>query len=133
MMIKDRVGKDTTWPDLLGYFEDVSGQKLDWFWNQWVSNSTFPTLTVDDAEPIQIERSWRTRVTVKQSGTKNLFRMRYRVNVRRGPQLASKVVTTKAPSETFTVESDFQPTSVDVEIFPFTLARVVKEPKRARR
>lgn len=126
-MIKDRVGKDTAWPDLLPYFERASGLELGWFWNQWVYNSKFPTLTVEDAEPINIEGKWRTRITVAQSGTPQLFRLRFKIIARRGPQKAEQIVTTKAPGETFSINTDFQPTSVDVEAFPYTLARVQKK------
>jgi hypothetical protein len=126
LMLKDRVGKDTSWPDLMQYFEDVTDQKLDWFWGQWISNSKFPTLTVQDAEPIQIENKYRTRVTVTQSGTPKPFQLRYKVIVRRGPQTVEKLVVTKAPGETFTLESGFMPTAVEVVAFPYTLARVVK-------
>lgn len=125
-MIKDRVGKETTWPDLLPYFEKASGQKLDWFWNQWIYNSRFPTLTVQDAEPISIEGKWRTRITVTQSGVPEPYRLRFKIVARRGPQTAEQIVTTRAPGETFTINTDFQPTSVDAEAFPYTLARVEK-------
>ena len=130
LLLKDRVGQDTTWPDLQIYFERSSGQKLDWFWRQWVLNSKFPTLSVFDAEPIQVEKKWRTRVTVNQSGTAEPYRLRYKVVVRRGPQIASKLVTTRAPGETFTIESDFQPTAAEVEVFPHTLARVTPAQRR---
>ncbi|MBC8065060.1 MAG: hypothetical protein H7Y17_09540 [Chlorobia bacterium] len=126
-MLKDRVGKDTAWPDLPAYFEKASGQNLAWFWSQWVSNSKFPVLTVADAEPVQIERKWRTRVTVTQSGTPQPFRLRFKVVVRRGPQRVESVVTMKAPGETFTIASDFQPTSTEVEPFPHALATVRKK------
>lgn len=128
-MIKDRVGKDTTWSDLLPYFERSSGQKLDWFWNQWIYSSKFPTLTVEDAEPISIEGKWRTRITVAQSGTPDVYRLRFKVVAQRGPQRSELIVTTRAPGETFAINTDFQPTSVSVEAFPYTLARVVKKPK----
>lgn len=127
VMVNERVGQDTTWPDLLPYFEKSGGQKLDWFWNQWIYNAKFPTLTVEDAEPVSIEGKWRTRITVAQSGTPELYRLRFKVVARRGPQKAEQVVTMKAPGETFTVNTDFQPSSVEVEAFPYTLARVVKK------
>jgi hypothetical protein len=129
-IIRERVGKDTTWLDLLPYFERSSGQKLEWFWNQWIANSKFPMLSVYDAEPIKVEKRWHTRVTVNQSGTGVPYRLRYRVIVRRGPLMAAKVVTTRAPGETFTLESDFEPTSAEVEAFPFTLARVMPTKRR---
>jgi hypothetical protein len=126
-IVKDRVGKDTTWPDLLPYFEEASGQKLGWFWSQWITNSRFPKLTVVDSEPVQVGRTWRTRVTVTQSGTDQPFRLRYKIVLRKGTTKTEKVVTTKAPGETFTVETDFLPATVDVDAFSYTLATVEKQ------
>lgn len=126
-ILKDRVGRDTSWPDLRPYFEQASGSKLDWFWRQWVQNGKYPTLTVADAEPVSVEGKWRTRITVTQSGALELFQLRFKVVARRGPQKVERIVTMRAPGETFTLNSDFQPTSAEVEAFPYTLATVVKK------
>jgi hypothetical protein len=123
-LLKDRVGKDTAWPDLRLYFEKASGKKLDWFWQQWISNADFPTLKVQQFDSVQIERRWRTRVTVVQSGTPDPFQLRFMVRVRRGPSTSDQVVTMKAPGGVFAVESDFQPTSAEVVAFPYTIARI---------
>jgi hypothetical protein len=47
--------------------------------------------------------------------------------LRKGTTKTEKVVTTKAPGETFTVETDFLPATVDVDAFPYTLATVEKQ------
>ncbi|OJU63602.1 MAG: hypothetical protein BGO01_02865 [Armatimonadetes bacterium 55-13] len=125
-MIKDRLGKETTWTDLRPYFEKSSGQKLDWFWNQWVSNANFPSLQVLSGDQAKIERNWRTRVTVKQSGTPSPFRLRFIVRVRRGPLSAEKVVEMHSPQATFSIDTDFEPTSQEVDSFPYTLSSVTK-------
>lgn len=125
-LINDRVGKATTWLDLLPYFEQASGQKLDWFWRQWISNSHFPTLRIVSVDPVQIERRWRTRVTVAQSGTADPFRLKFLIRVRRGPLVADKVVSMRAPGEVFAFDTDFQPMSAELDIFPRTLATVRK-------
>jgi len=125
-LIKDREGKDTTWPDLRPYFEKAGGEKLDWYWNQWISNATFPTLEITDSEPIKIETKYKTRVTVKQSGTADPFRLKFMVRVRRGPQKVEQLVSMNSPQATFQIESDFEPTSSEIDVFPYTLATVVK-------
>lgn len=122
-IIKDRVGKDTAWPDLLPYFEMASGQKLGWYWKQWVSNAQFPTLKVLDTRPVQIEKKWRTQVTVKQSGTPEPFRLKFLLRVRRGGQTAQQLVTLTAPQGSFMIDSPFQPTSTEIDVLPYALAR----------
>lgn len=128
-MVKDRVGKDTTWPDLRQYFEQSSGQKLDWYWNQWISNAQFPTLDVTDSEPIQIEKKWKTRVTVRQSGTPAPFRLKFKVRVRGAGQIVDQLVSMTSPEATYQLESNFKPTAAEVDVFPYALVAVRKNPR----
>ncbi len=37
-----------TWDDLKGAFEDVSGRRLDWFFDQWLTRSGGPVIYVDN-------------------------------------------------------------------------------------
>jgi hypothetical protein len=122
-IIKDRIGKDTVWADLRPYFERASGKQLDWFWNQWINNATFPTLSVREATVARKERTYSTYVAVRQTGTPAPFRLRFSVKVRRGAQVAEKIVTMSSPEGAFTIESNFAPVDAVVEVFPHTLGK----------
>jgi aminopeptidase N len=100
-LIADRRGKDTTWYDLRPYFEKASGQKLDWFWRQWVSGSTFPKLEITDVQGIPTTAGTRVLVTIRQSGTPDLFRLRFKVYAKGVTKTVSSVVTMNSPEAVF--------------------------------
>src|ERR1044072_8815639 len=77
-LIQDRRGKDTTWYDLRPYFELAYGGQLDWVWNQWISSAEFPTLRITDAQGIPTPSGTKVYVTVRQSGTRMPYRLRFR-------------------------------------------------------
>ncbi len=123
-MVSDRRGKETRWTDIRHYMEEASKDPLDWFWSQWVTGGTFPTLQVIDAQTVRKEDKYKTFVTVQQSGTPDPFRLKFVVRVTAGPLVAEQFVSTRAPQEVFTIESDFPPNEATVDVFPYALATV---------
>lgn len=100
-LISDRRGKDTTWYDLRPYFEKAAGQPLDWFWNQWISGATFPKLEIVDAQGVATPGGTRVHLTVRQYGTANPFRLRFKVFARGLNKEVSQVVTMRSPEAAF--------------------------------
>jgi hypothetical protein len=100
-VIADRVGKDTTWYDLRPYFEKTSGKKLDWFWRQWVSSAAFPVVKIVDAQGIRTPSGTRVHITVRQSGTAEPYRLRFKVIARGINKEISQVVEMRSPEASF--------------------------------
>lgn len=126
-MLADRKGKDTTWSDLRSYFEVVAGQRLDWFWRQWIEQAVYPSLEVTEASRVARERATRTFVVVRQTvpGGRAPFRLRFTLKLSRGSSHAArKVVVLDKAQDTFAVDSDFVPDVASVEVFGLSLARV---------
>ncbi len=65
-MIKDRVGKETTWSDLRPYFEKSSGENLKWFWDQWITGSTFPHVKISQVSVVKSGDKYTTLFNVVQ-------------------------------------------------------------------
>lgn len=120
-IVKDRVGKETVWADLRPYFEASSGQKLDWFWNQWIRGATFPSVNLSSAEVIARDGKFSTVVKVLQKGTV-FYRLRFALNLT-GPtgQKVTKVVSMPGQEGEFQVDSDFKPVEVAIDVFGLCL------------
>lgn len=96
-MIADRRGKETTWYDLRHYFEKASGRKLDWFWSQWISGATFPKLAIIDAQGTSLPPGTQVHVVVRQTGTPEPYRLRFRIYAKGIATQVSQVVTMNSP------------------------------------
>jgi aminopeptidase N len=118
-MLKSRVGKDTRWDDLRAYFEWHS-KPLGWFWNQWIDNADFPTLTM--STPVINGQS--TRVTFHQTGTAKPFRLRFGVVLTNGKQSVEREVQMKSTDETFQLSAPFVIEKIEKDILGYTLVRV---------
>jgi len=124
-LIKGQVGKDTTWDSLRPYFENNAGRSLQWFWNQWIDHATFPTLQIIDAKTKKVQQGYETSVVIQQSGTLSPFLMKFKLVASIGGTKVSKVVDMTAPQQGYTIETDDQPTDLQIDIFPYTLAKVL--------
>jgi len=119
-LIKDRVGKETTWLDLRQYFEKSSGQDLKWFWDQWVAGAEFPTVSIRSATTKMAGGKWTTRVAVHQDGTVSPFRLRFFVSLD-GVNTQELMMSA---DQTFEVVTDAQPKKVAIDPHPLSLIRV---------
>jgi hypothetical protein len=114
LLLLDRVGKETLWPDLKQYFEQSSGHDLDWFWDQWVENASFPRLSIVSSQ--QLKGGGR-QVTIKQTGTNSPFRLK--VGIQAGSR--EQVFEMTQAEQTFRIEATGSPKLV---VFPYTLAHL---------
>jgi aminopeptidase N len=124
LIARERKGQDTRWRDLRPYFERAGGKPLQWFWQQWIENATFPTLDVLGVDPIQREKTYRTYVKVRQSGTAHPFRLRFALVFRVKGEKIEKQFSLESTSDDFSFDSDSIPEDVQLKVFPYTLARV---------
>lgn len=113
-IIKERVGKETNWPDLRQYFEKASGQDLKWFWDQWISNGVFPHVTITSAVSRREGKGFMTKLTVKQTGTENPFRLRLNFKVN-GAAVVDRQEVMESGEQTFEIGSDFEPKKVSID------------------
>jgi hypothetical protein len=123
LLIKDREGKDTTWPDLRQYFEKASGQDLKWFWDQWISGSVFPHVSISSVAARQEGGKWMTRVIVHQSGTDSPFRLRFAIRLDGDSRLETPELLSDA-DHAFEISTDFQPKMAKIEPNPTALISV---------
>jgi aminopeptidase N len=123
-LITERRGKGTAWADLRPIFEKSAGVPLDWFWDQWVDGATFPQLDITKAIVLDWNGKRQARVTVRQSGTPRLYRLRFKVVVSNGPRMAEQVVTMRSPEAVFDLPVDFVPGQAKIDVFGYALATV---------
>ncbi len=124
LIAKQRRGMDTRWRDLRPYFEQTSGKPLQWFWEQWVESSKFPTLTVAQVDPIQRDKTYRTFVKVRQSGTAKPMRLKFVLTYLVDGVTTEQVCDLDAASNDFTFDSEKEPTEVKLKVLGYTLARM---------
>ncbi|MDJ0521841.1 MAG: M1 family aminopeptidase [Planctomycetota bacterium] len=82
--------------DLLTVCEEVAGEDLQWFWDQWVYGLGYPKL---DVSVVDYERQIVVRQTQKQAGGQGLFRLR--VPIRFGKDGVVRTVTIYRERHTF--------------------------------
>jgi len=55
---RDNLGKPMSWFQWRQVFERRLGQKIDWFWAQWLERTGIPQIRIDNAELVQDEGTW---------------------------------------------------------------------------
>jgi hypothetical protein len=124
MIATDRVGKDTRWGDLRAYFEQASGQSLNWFWRQWIEGATFPTLHYS-SETVQAAGGlWTTTVKIVQEGISSPFKIRAAIKLAGSDNSQDQPIVLAEWTKTLKFQSKVQPNHVELAIFPYTLARL---------
>jgi hypothetical protein len=120
----DRIGKDTRWADLRSYFERSSATNLDWFWNQWIENSTFPTLLYTTVSAPLSSGKWDVSLKVVQQRVPHPFRLRFGVKIAGvADQRVHPVVLSDWDKEVHFI-TERKPNHIELLVFPYTLARL---------
>ncbi len=123
-MVKNSKGREFTWSKLRPYFEASSKTKLDWFWRQWVETGDFPTLNIFGVKQRDVNRRWETRVYVRQDGTPNPFKLKFKLRLTgKDGKVHEELVTMRAPQETFQVMTDWQPNQTEIIPFEYSLVK----------
>jgi aminopeptidase N len=99
-------------------FEAVSGQDLNWFWNQWYFAPGHPIVTIDyawdAAKKVQ-------SVTVKQTQPGQTFQLPFTIDYYVGGKVQHQAVTMTEATQTFTMPLAAKPELVNVDARKKTL------------
>ena len=94
-------------------FEEVTGEDLNWYWNQWYYGSGHPKLTIDYAYD---DAGGKVRVIVNQSQeTGKIFRLPIAIDVYNGPARERHKVWIENKTDTFTFAFQRHPDLVNVD------------------
>ena len=98
--------------DLRLAFEEVTGQDLNWFWNQWYFSSGHPKLDINyDYDP-----SGKTaRVFIKQTQSGKLFRLPVAIDIYNGGDKKRYNVWVEHQADTFTFNTVTRPDLINVD------------------
>ncbi|MGY3087624.1 aminopeptidase N [Hymenobacter sp. UYAg731] len=99
-------------------FEAVSGQDLNWFWNQWYFAPGHPVVTIDYAWDAAKKAE---TVTVKQTQTGQTFRLPFTIDYYAGGKVLHQPVTMTEATQTFTMPLSAKPDLVNVDANKKTL------------
>jgi hypothetical protein len=118
-LVTERRGMETVWADLRPIFERASGKDLAWFWKQWIDNATYPTLEIARASRL----SNGVRVVVRQSGTAEPYRLRFKLVSQAGTSSDEEIVQMNQKEQTFDLKPGFRPDQVSIAVFEWTMAK----------
>ena len=93
-------------------FEEVTGQDLNWFWNQWYYGSGHPALTIS-YDYDQAKRS--AKVYVKQTQTDKIFKLPVAIDVYQGGGKKRYNVWLENKADTFAFAADTKPDLINVD------------------
>ena len=99
-------------------FEAVSGQDLNWFWNQWYYGAGHPVVTIDYAW--DAARKVQS-VTVKQTQPGQTFQLPFTIDYYVGGKVQHQAVTMTEATQTFTMPLAAKPELVNVDARKKTL------------
>src|SRR6202012_4260962 len=94
-------------------FEEVTGQDLNWYWNQWYYGSGHPKLTIDY---VYDDAAGNVKVIVNQTQeTGKIFRLPVAIDVYHGPTKERHMVWVKHKADTFTFAYKAHPDLVNFD------------------
>jgi len=98
--------------DLRLAFETVTGQDLNWFWNQWYFGSGHPKLDIN----YDYDNSGKSaRVFIKQSQSGKIFKLPFAIDVYQGSEKKRYNVWTEHQADTFTFQTVSKPDLINVD------------------
>ena len=99
-------------------FEAVSGQDLNWFWNQWYFAPGHPVVSIDYAWDAAKKAE---TVTVKQTQAGQTFRLPFTIDYYAGGKVLHQPVTMTEATQNFTMPLAAKPDLVNVDASKKTL------------
>jgi aminopeptidase N len=98
--------------DLRLAFEDVTGQDLNWFWNQWYFGAGHPKLDIN----YDYDASGKTaRVFIKQTQSGKIFRLPVAIDVYQGADKKRYKVMLEHQADTFVFNTVTKPDLINVD------------------
>lgn len=98
--------------DLRLAFEEVTGEDLNWFWNEWYYNSGHPKLDINYAYDAQTKTA---KVFIKQTQTGNIFQFPFAVDVYEGANKKRYKVWMRNQADSFSFPSNTKPLLINVD------------------
>jgi len=93
-------------------FEEVTGQDLNWYWNQWYYGSGHPKLTIDY---VYDDAGGNVKVIVNQGQEGKIFRLPIAIDVYKGATKERHKVWVENKTDTFTFAYKTHPDLVNVD------------------
>jgi len=98
--------------DLRLAFEEVTGQDLNWFWNQWYFGAGHPKLYID----YDYSADGKTaRVFIKQLQSGQIFKLPIAIDVYQGPEKKRYNVLAEHQADTFIFQTVSRPQLINVD------------------
>lgn len=107
-----------TWDDIFTIMERVSGEKLEWFKNQWLDRTGAVSLELVDATTSEKNGKYEVAVTLSQVQSGDLFRVDVPVLVTFKDKTTDQVIIEKFDKKSKRVNFTFDKEPVKVEIDP---------------
>ncbi|MEP6750363.1 MAG: M1 family metallopeptidase [Bacteroidota bacterium] len=98
--------------DLRLAFEQVTGEDLNWFWNEWYYNSGHPKLDINYAYDAQVKTA---KIFIKQTQTGNIFQFPFAIDVYEGTNKKRYKVWMKNQTDTFSFPLNTKPLLINVD------------------
>lgn len=98
LIIKRNLYKKTSWDDLRDAFEEVSGEELDWFFDQWVKRKGAPFIKLGQVSCEKAAEGYRLDVEILQEGEPYILDIPVRVELSSG-EILDNVYRIKKPKE----------------------------------
>jgi len=94
-------------------FEDVTGQDMNWYWNQWYYNKGYPKLNVDY---VYDDNAKNVKVIINQTqDSNNIFKLPIAIDIYNGAKKERHKVWVENRSDTFTFSYDTKPDLINVD------------------
>ncbi len=98
--------------DLRLAFEEVTGEDLNWFWNEWYYGSGHPKLYINYAYDVQTKIA---KVFIKQTHTGSIFQFPFAVDVYEGANKKRYKVWMRNQADSFSFPSNTKPLLINVD------------------
>jgi hypothetical protein len=115
---RDSLGKPASWDTWRQAFSREADEDLGWYFDQWISRTGAPTLTLEavkleDAGASRPDDRYRVSGVLRQAGTP--YRMSVPVKVEAGPHAVVEAVECTGPETPFRIDVDFRPGALHVD------------------
>jgi len=101
-------------------FEEVTGQDMNWYWNEWYYNKGYPKLNIDY---VYDDNAKNVKVIISQmQDSNNIFKLPIAIDIYNGAKKERHKVWVENRADTFTFSYDTKPDLVNVDGDKITLS-----------
>jgi len=110
--------------DLRIALEEVCGEDLNWFFNQWFMKPGHPVLTVESSYDAELGKAI---VAVRQEQETQLFRLPIKIDIYTNNNIETKEVIIKERESVFTFNTTEHPQLIDFDAGNYLLAEITED------